>query len=241
MKPENIILEGITGSKAYGLDHADSDTDIKGIYIAPTSEILGLFNVKQTIDHTDPDWCYHEVGKFLNLALKCNPTILEILFLEGYTVTSKFGKMLVDNRHLFLSSTIYKSYGGYAVSQARKLNARSQPITSRKLTSEIEDFNERVNGGFGNGRNKRYSKHARHCFRLLYQGKELLETGSLTVRVSTAMRKNLFEIGELPVDELVSLFESEFTKFDQIKSVLPEKPQTAEINKPLLKIRKGNW
>lgn len=221
MKPQSIILEGITGSKAYGLDTEDSDEDIKGVYVAPTSEVLGLFGVKETVDHTDPDWTYHELGKFLKLAMKCNPTILELLFLEGYTVTSKFGRMLVDNRHHFLSNTIYYSYGGYAISQARKLNARG--------------------GTFGNGRNKRYSKHARHCFRLLYQGKELLETGTLTVRVSTDMRKKLFEIGELPVDELVSLFESEFKKFDEINSVLPDKPNAEAINKILLKIRKGGW
>lgn len=220
MKPNNIILEGITGSKAYGLDTADSDEDIKGIYVAPTTEVLGLFGVKETIDHTDPDWTYHEVGKFINLAMKCNPTLLELLFLEGYTVTSKFGRMIVDNRHHFLSNTVYHSYGGYAISQARKLNARG--------------------GTFGNGRNKRYSKHARHCFRLLYQGKELLETGNLTVRVKAEMRERLFEIGELPPHELVSLFESEFKKFDEIKSVLPEKPNTQEINKLLLRIRKGH-
>lgn len=221
MKPDNIILEGITGSKAYGLDHADSDEDVKGVYVAPTADVLGLFGIKETVDHTEPDWAYHELGKFLKLALRCNPTILELLWLEGYTVRTKFGHMLVDNRHLFLSNIVYKSYGGYAISQARKLNARG--------------------GTFGEGRNKRYSKHARHCFRLLYQGQELLETGKLTVRVTPAMRKRLFEIGELPVDELVSLFETEFTKFDQIKSVLPEQPDTGAINKLLLRIRKGNY
>lgn len=219
MKPQNIILEGITGSKAYGLDHADSDEDIKGIYVAPTREILGLYPVKETIDHTEPDWTYHEVGKFIQLAMKCNPTILEMLFLDGYKVLGKHGKMLVDNRHLFLSNIVYKSYGGYAISQARKLNAR---------------------GSFGNGRNKRYEKHARHCFRLLKQGRELLETGTLTVRVSPAQREELFAISKLPVDELVERFEKEFGEFDKIQSVLPDKPDVERINELLLKIRKSS-
>lgn len=221
MKPSNIILEGITGSKAYGLDTADSDEDIKGIYVAPTSKVLGLFGVKETIDHTDPDWTYHEVGKFIHLAMKCNPTILEVLFLEGYTVSTKVGRMLVDNRHLFLSNGVYNAYGGYAISQARKLNARG--------------------GTFGHGRTNRYSKHARHCFRLLFHGKELLETGSLTVRVTPQMREDLFAIGELPPEQLVERFEREFRAFDQIKSVLPDKPDREGINKLLLRIRKGTW
>src|SRR5438105_810242 len=114
MKPQNIILEGICGSQAYGLANEDSDQDVKGIYVAPTSEVLSLppFSPRKTIDHTDPDFTYHEIGKYVSLALKANPTALEVLFLEGYTVQTKLGHMLVDNRHLFLSNVIYRSYGG---------------------------------------------------------------------------------------------------------------------------------
>lgn len=220
MKPDNIILEGITGSQAYGLDTDTSDTDLKGIYVAPTKDILSLFKVKETYDHVDPDFCYHEVGKFINLAIKCNPTVLELLFLDGYTALEKEGKELVDNRHLFLSNIIFHSYGGYAISQARKLNARG--------------------GTFGNGRNNRYSKHARHCFRLLYQGRQLLETGTLQVRVSKEMREELFAIGEMSVSDLVAKFEKEFKEFDNIKSVLPDEPDRQQINKVLLSIRRGN-
>lgn len=222
MKPENIILEGVTGSKAYGLDTESSDTDIKGVYLVPTDEVLSLgWNAdKTTKDHVDPDWVYHEVQKFMKLAMNGNPTILELLFLEEYTVLTDVGKLLVDNRSLFLNNVIYKSYGGYALSQARKLNARG--------------------GTYGNGRNKRYSKHTRHCFRLLYQGKELLETGSLTVRVTPEMRSELFAIGEASPADIIDRFEKEFEAFDKIKSVLPDKPDREGINKLLLSIRKAN-
>lgn len=221
MKPDNIILEGITGSKAYGLDTENSDEDVKGIYVVPTEDILGVFNVRETYDHVDPDWVYHEVGKAINLFTKANPTLLEMLFLDGYTALTKTGKMLVDNRHLFLSNIIRMSYGGYALSQARKLNARG--------------------GTYGNGRNKRFEKHSRHCLRLLYQGRELLETGTLTVRVSPELRKEIFAFGELPVNEVVDIFEEKFKEFDLIKSVLPDAPDKDGINKLLLKIRRGNY
>lgn len=220
-KPNNIILEGITGSKAYGLDTENSDEDIKGIYVVPTEQILGVFKVRETYDHVDPDWVYHEVGKAIQLFIKANPTLLEMLFLDGYTTLTKLGKLLVDNRHLFLSNTVRKSYGGYALSQARKLNARG--------------------GTYGNGRNKRFAKHSRHCLRLLYQGRELLETGTLTVRVSTELRKEIFAFGELPVNQVVDTFEEKFKAFDQIESVLPDKPDVEGINKLLLRIRRGNY
>lgn len=222
MKPDNIILEGITGSKAYGLDTENSDTDIKGIYVAPTEKVLSLgWDLQHsTKDHVGPDWVYHEVQKYMKLAMGGNPTVLELLFLEGYTTLTKQGKMLVDNRHLFLNNVVYKSYGGYALAQARKLNARG--------------------GTYGSGRSNRYEKHTRHCFRLLYQGRELLETGTLTVRVTPEVREELFAIGKLSPAEIIDRFEKEFSEFDNIKSVLPDKPDVEEINKLLLKIRKGN-
>lgn len=222
MKPDNIILEGICGSKAYGLDTPESDEDVKGIFVAPTSKVVGLkkFAPRETYDHVDPDWCYHEVGKFIDLAVRANPTIIELLWLDGYRVLSKQGHMLVDNRQLFLSNRIRKSYSGYALSQARKLNAR---------------------GSFGNGRSNRYEKHARHCFRLLLQGRQLLETGAFEIRVSAKMRDELFAIGKLEPQQLVDRFTQEFIEFDKIKSVLPDEPNRLEINKLLLKIRKGNW
>lgn len=224
MKPQNIILEGVTGSKAYGLDHADSDEDIKGIYVAPTSEILSLPSLqpKDTIDHVDPDWVYHEIGKYISLALKCNPTVTELLWLEGYRVLTKQGHMLVDNRHLFLSTPYVKNaYTGYCFSQAHKLVARG--------------------GTYGNGRNKRFAKHTRHLLRLLYQGRELLETGHLTVRVTTEIREELFAAGELPPEKVIDRFSDEIKGFDQIQSVLPDKPDIEGVNKLLIRIRKGNW
>lgn len=222
MKPDNIILEGVTGSRAYGLDTESSDTDIKGIYLMPTKAVLSLgFNVSHnTKDHVDPDWVYHEAQKFIMLAMDSNPTILELLFLEDYTVLNEWGKLLVDNRNLFLSQLARKKYGGYALSQAKSLATN--------------------NGKYGNGRANRYEKHTRHCFRLLYQGRELLETGGLTVRVTPEVRQELFAIGKLPPSDVVTLFEERFKEFDTIESVLPERVDKEAINNLLLKIREAN-
>lgn len=222
MKPNNIILEGLCGSFAYGLNTETSDEDWKGIFVAPTKEFLGLerFKTKDVYDHTDPDFSYFEVAKYVNLALKCNPTITELLWLDGYRVLTKPGKMLVDNREKFLSTNyVRNAYGGYVFSQARKLNARGD--------------------SYGNGKNKRYAKHSRHLFRLLYQGRELLETGKLTVAVSKEVRDELFSLEKLSVAELITRFEKEIKELDDIKSVLSEKPDYEAVNDILLRIRKG--
>lgn len=222
MKPDNIILEGLCGSNAYGLATETSDEDWKGVFVAPSELMLGLkrYRPSMTYNHTEPDWTYHEVGKFIKLAMGCNPTLTELLWLDGYRVMTKQGKMLVDNRHHFLSTNyVRNAYGGYVFSQARKLNARGD--------------------SYGNGKNKRYAKHSRHLFRLLYQGRELLETGSLNVRVTPEMREELFSLEELPVNKLIDRFEKEIKELDTVKSVLPDEPNYEAINKVLLRIRKA--
>lgn len=209
-----IILEGIVGSVAYGLDTPQSDIDIKGVFVYPTEKILSLSKGKETINKNNPDIEYHEVEKFIRLALNCNPTILELLFLKEYRVLTPEGKMLVKNRYSFLSKKVYKTYGGYALSQAKKLLKKGETFT-------------------------RYKKHARHCFRLLQQGRQLLEEHNLTVKVSN--RDELFAISDMAPDELYFKFEKEFKEFDAINTSLPDNPDYDKINKLLLEIRRKNY
>lgn len=227
MKPENIILEGICGSKAYGLDTDQSDTDIKGIYLLPTKTVLGLnFNPqKTTIDHTDPDWAYYEAGKFMKLVSGGNPTLTELLFLQEYTIMNHVGQLLVDNRDIFLSTdAIINAYSGYTYSQAKRLYTR----TGQGLD------------GYDSSLKNRFAKHTRHLVRLMLQGKEILETGTLTVKVSPEQRDYIFSCGELSADEVVELFMKLDKDFKNTKSVLPDKPDLEKMNKLLLNIRYEN-
>lgn len=41
----NVLLKGVVGSTAYGLNHENSDVDYMGVFAAPTSEVLGLGKV----------------------------------------------------------------------------------------------------------------------------------------------------------------------------------------------------
>lgn len=213
-----VILEGVTGSMAYGLNTSNSDVDLRGVYVAPTRDILSLKSPPEVVDRTKPDSTHYEVGKFMRLALKCNPNIIEMLYLTVYTQLTWEGLLLIENRDKFLSKAVYDSYAGYSISQAHKLNSRAY--------SEL-------------GRHHRHEKHARHCFRLLKQGRQLLETGTLTVMVDN--REELFEIGMLDVDALVTKFEEEFKSFKTIKSVLPDKPDEEAVNRVLLEIRDANY
>lgn len=224
MKPDNIILEGVTGSKAYGLDTEHSDTDIKGVYLLPTKTVLSIgFNPEKTTrDHVDPDWVYHEVGKFMKLVISGNPTVTELLYLDDYTTLSPIGQALIQNRFSFLSTkSIMKAYRGYALSQALRLNNR---------TAQGMD-------GYDSALKNRFAKHTRHCFRLLMQARQLLETGTLNVRVTPEQRKYLFSMGEQDADAVVKEFMRQDSEFDNLQSVLPDEPDYDVLNKLLYNIR----
>jgi predicted nucleotidyltransferase len=224
MKPKQIVLEGITGSKAYGLDTEHSDTDVKGVYVLPLRNVLSVgFNQQRTTkDHTDPDWVYHEVGKFIQLVTAGNPTVTELLYLESYTQLNEIGVLLLENRDLFLSTpAIMHAYRGYALSQARKLATR----TDQGLD------------GFASSLKNRYAKHVRHCFRLLLQARQLLETGTLQVKVTPEQREWLFDMGKQDVDTVVATFMKMDAEFDSVKSVLRDKPNIEKLNELLYEIR----
>ena len=132
------------------------------------------------------------------------------------------GAILVAHRQMFLSNHIRNAFGGYAVQQARKLKQRE--------AEGLEGFNPVVKN--------RYAKHARHCFRLMRQGKMLLETGTLKPRLENP--EEYFALGEMSSDKLIEKFEEEFSTFDTVKSVLPDEPYWEGLNELLLEIRKMN-
>ena len=225
MKPKSIILEGITGSKAYGLDTEKSDTDIKGVYLLPTAKVLEMgFDLQHTtVDNVDPDWVYHETAKFMKLVVGGNPTVTELLYLDDYTIMTPIGQILIDNRDAFLSTkAVMNAYRGYAFSQAKKLNNRT----------------EQGLDGYDSSLKNRFSKHTRHLWRLLEQAEQLLTTGTLSVKLTQKQREECFALGEKSASEVVDYFIEKDKYVSELSSVLPEKPDIDLLNKLLYRIRR---
>lgn len=218
----NLLLQGVVGSTAYGLSREGSDVDRLGVFIAPTIEIAGLnwHPDKETKVTTKPDVTLHEVGKYLRLALKCNPTVTELLWLPREMLEfSKpfFGPRLVGLRKRLLSEKYVRTaYGGYARDQARKLALRGD-------------------GSFSADTRKRTAKHARHLLRLLRQGRELLETGQLNVKVPDP--EDYFAFDDMSPEQMLALYEKEDKLFMAAKSVLPTTPNVDIVRDYLEEVR----
>lgn len=117
-----LIFETVHGSTAYGLARHDSDVDLKGIVVGPRRWYFGIDAAPEQID-LSADHVRYEIRKFLRLAADANPTVLELLFTapEHHRTVTESGRFLLDNRHAFLSKRIADRFGGYALSQLKRI------------------------------------------------------------------------------------------------------------------------
>lgn len=101
--PEFIILKSLVGSHAYGLATDDSDKDWAGIFAEPSSSFhqLNYKSINETWTNASPngdDETYHELAKFLNMCIKGNPNILEVLW-APIRISDTFGNVLITQRN----------------------------------------------------------------------------------------------------------------------------------------------
>jgi predicted nucleotidyltransferase len=214
-----IIYRCIVGSRAYGLDEEGSDVDRRGIYLPPAELHWSIYSLPEQLENDETQECYWELQKFLTLALKANPNVLECLHTPLVEFAAPVAQELLNIRAIFLSQLIYQTYNGYVASQFRKLH------THLELYQQIK------------------WKHAMHLIRLLLSGIVILQEGFVPVRVETSQREQLLAIrrGELGWKEVNAWRLSLHKKFDEalLKTHLPERPDYEAANLFLIEARRS--
>lgn len=222
------IVKALVGSRAHGLNKPDSDWDWRGVFIAPTSDIvlapLGV-NVKDTgwfegsgdgknkIDDTS-----YEIGHFLKLASNSNPSILELLASPHYEILTEEGKRLQELLPEMWSTTgVVNAFGGYAHNQVKKM--------------------------LENKDGRRWS-YAKHYLRTLIMGVELLENDNLTMVVPAHWQPLLIEVanGEKDLGHIINQGGLLNAKLEYAAEKRKGKETNIEkLREFLLEIRKANW
>jgi hypothetical protein len=208
----------VVGSRAYGLDHAESDTDRRGIYLAPAGLHWSLFGVPEQLERPESEECYWELQKFINLALRANPNVLECLYTPLVETVPPMAQERLDCRQIFLSKFVYQTYNGYVLSQFKKLE---QDLRARGAIRW---------------------KHAMHLIRLLLSGITILREGFVPVRVEE-YRDRLLEIRSgrsswEAVDAWRLALHREF-EAAYCETHLPEQPDYARANRFLIEARRS--
>lgn len=214
---ERVIYRCVIGSQAYGLADAESDVDRRGIYLPPADLHWSLYGVPEQLENDETQEAYWEIQKFLVLALKANPNVLECLYTPLIEKATPLAQELLDMKSIFLSRMVYQTYNGYVMSQFNKMQA---DIRNKGLVKW---------------------KHVMHLIRLLHSGIGVLRDGIVPVRVD-AHRERLLAIrrGEMPWEDVenwrLSLHQEFNAAFETTK--LPERPDYERANAFLIRARR---
>ncbi|GIH06537.1 nucleotidyltransferase [Rhizocola hellebori] len=216
---EHTIYSCVVGSRAYGLAGPDSDTDRRGVYLAPTHLFWGLDKPPTHVDGPDEEQFSWELERFSQLALQANPTVLECLWSPLSSPPTAVGRELLSLRDAFLSTGVAQSYGGYAQDQFKRLEA------ARRKTDQTK------------------WKQAMHMVRLLMAGAHVLGTGQILVDMSEH-RDRLLAIkrGEWSWEEVRALAAQLEARLAQAMAttLLPAEPDRAAINDFLVRTRRDH-
>ncbi len=214
---DRVIYRCVIGSQAYGLSGPESDTDRRGIFL-PTAELhWSLYGVPEQLENDATQEVYWEIQKFIVLALKANPNVLECLYTPMVEHATPLAEELLGMREIFLSRLVYQTFNGYVLSQFKKMQAdlRNQ------------------------GRVK--WKHVMHLIRLLLAGIRTLNEGVVAVRVEDHREKLLsIKREELPwaeVEEWRLKLHAEFQAAAETTQ-LPERPDYERANAFLIAARR---
>ncbi|MGV3588782.1 MAG: DNA polymerase beta superfamily protein [Adhaeribacter sp.] len=130
LKNKNLLLfECISGSKAYGLNTATSDTDIRGVFVLPQEEYFGLHYVDQ-ISNESNDVVYYELKRFVELLAKNNPNMLELLHMPEDCILYRHPLYEQFKPELFLSRLCQTTFAGYALTQVKKAKGLNKKIVN---------------------------------------------------------------------------------------------------------------
>jgi uncharacterized protein len=212
-----VIYRCVVGSRAYGLDNDESDTDRRGIYLAPAELQWSLFGAPEQFEDNAAQSCYWELQKFLTMALKANPNILECLYSPMVEKVTPLGEELLAMRESFLSQMIFQAFNGYAMSQFKKIE---QDIRNH---GEVK------------------WKHAMHLLRLLLTGAATLRQGRVPVRVE-GHRERLLTVkrGEMKWTDVDAWRKELHHDFERAlaETKLPERPDYEKANAFLIRARR---
>ncbi|MFF0514676.1 DNA polymerase beta superfamily protein [Streptomyces sp. NPDC004250] len=224
MDPEPLVRDHtiyacVMGSRAFGLATEESDTDRRGVFLAPTPLFWRFEKPPAHVEGPAEEQSSWELERFCVLALRANPNVLECLHSPLVEYADATGRELLSLRDAFLSRRVHETFTRYAQGQRRKLDA-----------------DVRTHGA------PRW-KHAMHLLRLLESARDLLRTGTLTIDVGDR-RESLLAVkrGEVPWPQVETRMTRLADENDEAvqHTPLPAEPDRRRVEDFLVRTRRAS-
>ncbi|MCI3929694.1 nucleotidyltransferase domain-containing protein [Streptomyces sp. AN091965] len=216
---DHTVYACVMGSRAFGLATDDSDTDRRGVFLAPTPLYWRFEKPPTHVEGPADEQFSWELERFCALALRANPNILECLHSPLVEHVTDTGRELLALRGAFLSHRAHETFAAYALSQRKKLDADVRTSGAPRW------------------------KHAMHLLRLLASCRDLLRTGELTVDVGD-LREPLLAVkrGEVSWPEVESRMARLAAECDAAtaRTPLPPEPDHRRVEDFLYRARRAS-
>ena len=222
----DTILKVLVGSRAHGLHSETSDYDYRGVFVQPTREILSLGSKVRTtswIEDRDPkeggkkeDDTAWEIGHFLDLAMHCNPTILEVFTAPVASSTPEGEALRELFRYVWEPKRVRDAFIGYGLNQRKKM---------------LEE------------KDKRPWKYAVAYLRVLLQAETLLRIGHLlsNMRFHPEFQTlQLFRSGLATPGQIIDKCREWQQRVEDMAAVCKQEPDPKKINEFLLSVREAH-
>jgi len=134
-----MIFDCVVGSVAYGLNTAESDVDLRGVFFVPSfvprNDIL-LGNdddaPPKLVKDEKGDTQYYRMDHFMKLSGNVNPSMVELFWMpeEMWRVMTPHMRLLIENRDAFISEVALNSFAGYALQQIKKARGQEKWVNN---------------------------------------------------------------------------------------------------------------
>lgn len=245
---KNEILRSVVGSGVHGIAiEGTDDHDEMGVFVEPPEYVLttrGPFS--HYVYRTQPegvrsgpgdiDLVLYSLRRYLELAIKGNPTALLPLFAPEHdlVVRTPLGLELRDLAPAMLSRQAVQRFLGYMESQRQRMLGLGQRNRVPNRPELVERYGYDV-------------KYASHALRLAYQGREVLTEARLTLPMREPERERVRSVkrGEVAqadvLTELEQLEEEIRSDLSAGRTPLPEQAELDRIERWSISAHRRHW
>ncbi len=229
-----VLFTTVSGAHLYGFASADSDVDLRGVFLLPVEDLIGLHEPRETLTSTEIvsgielDMVFHDLRKFARLMIRHNGYVLEQLYSPLVVSDSDEFEELKGIGFGCLTRRLYRHYQGFARGRRKLLDEPGASVKHLLYAYRVYMTGIRALRGGGIETN----------LGVLNEDFTLSQIDELIDRKRRGAERQLLERDELMVHSLELDKLENMLQFAFDESKLPEEPTTMkELNDFVIRAR----